>query len=552
VRQRTDLDLITLRFEVWEGNNMFYCDGRVIAGPEIGSFLCTTSLIVIPKLVFFFIIVPTLLACSQAFWISAILGVAGFCGMVGSLTCCYCTDPGIIPRGPKELREQHSRGPRIVEKQDEDGNKVAMRRCDTCGIYKPPRTHHCRDCGNCVEVFDHHCPWVGTCIAKRNYRFFVSFLFSVTLSLLHVFLMGAVTLFLHISEEDLTPYLEGLYDSIPLRLVTMGLMGYCGFLFLPLSCLASYHLFIISNGETTKEEVRKVYEGVDNPNDRGCLANWKEAFCKPLPPSKLDFLRDIVEDSSVCGEEDDGSELTPFTADTSEDVSSSGFAGALMGADLQDKEEVVGQVCPGLPRVMPGNPRKNPRGAQQWQALPQTDGFDMEAGALMAIEMEDINPVGDGGLGTWAAQHQDSETVVWKPPSSEIEMDVGGVTMHPERIARRLQKVDEEEAMLQQYFSSSPEHAAELGGCTMSDLIDMLQQDENFSVDNLAEWVQQHTTVRDELLDQSDGEGSPQIVQWELEFSAAVILLKRQGYPLFTNTDVAFGQLLLEATEPAN
>jgi len=52
----------------------------------------------------------------------------------------------------------------------------------TCNCYKPPRSHHCSKCDNCVEVFDHHCPWVGNCVGLRNYRHFVILLLvSVTM-----------------------------------------------------------------------------------------------------------------------------------------------------------------------------------------------------------------------------------------------------------------------------------------------------------------------------------------------------------------------------------
>lgn len=31
--------------------------------------------------------------------------------------------------------------------------------CSTCNIWKPDRSHHCREVGRCVYKMDHYCPW---------------------------------------------------------------------------------------------------------------------------------------------------------------------------------------------------------------------------------------------------------------------------------------------------------------------------------------------------------------------------------------------------------
>ncbi|KAI5189872.1 hypothetical protein NEMIN01_0735 [Nematocida minor] len=48
--------------------------------------------------------------------------------------------------------------------------------CNTCGIFRPAGTSHCRACDRCISVMDHHCVWLSNCIGENNYPFFMNLL----------------------------------------------------------------------------------------------------------------------------------------------------------------------------------------------------------------------------------------------------------------------------------------------------------------------------------------------------------------------------------------
>lgn len=62
--------------------------------------------------------------------------------------------------------------------------------CGTCKIVKPPRSKHCQICDMCVEKMDHHCIWLNQCVGRRNYKWFLTFLFLHMLICLYGFIAG--------------------------------------------------------------------------------------------------------------------------------------------------------------------------------------------------------------------------------------------------------------------------------------------------------------------------------------------------------------------------
>ena len=169
--------LMTRRYHVWPGNNVFMCNGRLMMGPGVISCCVTLVIIKAPSIAFFASTCPRLIEHgTHPGWVllAAVLLVQVLFSFARTAIC----DPGIIPRRDGYLDERLKR---MLPKSQGiviNGRVVTLRYCSTCNIYRPPRCSHCKICDNCVDRFDHHCPWVGNCIGRRNYYWFLLFTFS--------------------------------------------------------------------------------------------------------------------------------------------------------------------------------------------------------------------------------------------------------------------------------------------------------------------------------------------------------------------------------------
>ncbi|CAD8191069.1 unnamed protein product [Paramecium pentaurelia] len=66
--------------------------------------------------------------------------------------------------------------------------------CPECQIHKPLRSRHCEFCSRCVIVYDHHCPWLHNCIGAKNYPYFICFILTIFVNLIHLIILNAIFL----------------------------------------------------------------------------------------------------------------------------------------------------------------------------------------------------------------------------------------------------------------------------------------------------------------------------------------------------------------------
>ncbi|KAJ2391862.1 Palmitoyltransferase zdhhc14 [Coemansia sp. RSA 2611] len=184
-----------------------------------------------------------------------------------------------------------------------NGVDVRLKYCDTCRIYRPPRASHCRFCDNCVEHEDHHCIWLNNCIGRRNYRYFYSFLLSITLLALYIMAFSLVRLILPLHRRDDWQYGESFGASIRHHPVVLALFLYVLLNITMVGGLFVYHTLLISRNMTTHEVLGARHNdrrsdtrfartptlfAMPNPYSRGsCLANWAAALCSPSLPTNV-------------------------------------------------------------------------------------------------------------------------------------------------------------------------------------------------------------------------------------------------------------------------
>lgn len=194
-------------------------------------------------------------ATRAALWVGLVFIVGGtlYC-----LTMAHIVEPGIL----------------ITERDLETGMIMVVMGTERAELIEY-RAKFCRETNTCVERFDHFCPWVGNAVGARNYGFFFLFVTGCVLNAIYVNAVSWADIAHHMQDSSWDAFRESSKD----RLADVFLIIYTIIIALCISPLFGYHCWLISNNQTTNENLKGVYGGnATNPHDLGCFANWMVFF----------------------------------------------------------------------------------------------------------------------------------------------------------------------------------------------------------------------------------------------------------------------------------
>jgi hypothetical protein len=261
------------QWETWHGMHTFLCDGRIMLGPDIGVTGFAAGLTTAASVAFW------VWVCPQLPPVVLVVGALLYTLTMFFMIACATTDPGILPRDPTVDDAEAAANAELRRTVLVNGRAVPLKWCYTCRIWRPPRAAHCSECNVCVERFDHHCPWMGQCIGKRNYRYFLGFVASVTALCVYTALASLVVFLRAAAAVEAALALDIVSQAAEREPAACATLVFPAVILLCVSPLGCYHAALVCNNRTTNEEIKVPY-GADNPFERGWPQNCHEACCE--------------------------------------------------------------------------------------------------------------------------------------------------------------------------------------------------------------------------------------------------------------------------------
>jgi len=138
---------------------------------------------------------------------------------------------------------------------------------------------------------DHYCPWMFNCIGFANYRYFVLFLFYVTVACTYGVVL-TLSDFSAIAGPRSPNIIHGIRITNNTRTAVMFTFILALSVGIAVAILFSWHVYLILTAQTTIEfygnhtlrlRARVHGERFKNPYDRGYARNWQRIFGSSHP-----------------------------------------------------------------------------------------------------------------------------------------------------------------------------------------------------------------------------------------------------------------------------
>ena len=147
------------------------------------------------------------------FWVG-VVGCLGFAVLLSAYLATACSNPGVIFKDDFEplveeggvANNANANSSSETDASTSDNGIIpsvpppTTMACSMCELRRPVTARHCTYCEKCIDGLDHHCPWSGQCIGRRNMKYFVVFVSTLTFQ--WWFLLGSfITAMVYIATD---------------------------------------------------------------------------------------------------------------------------------------------------------------------------------------------------------------------------------------------------------------------------------------------------------------------------------------------------------------